>query len=158
MEAKQENKTEETTDNYLKFCLGKEAYEKLKAWLESGVRFEISRSGKEGEVYIINSTAIEKQNLTKAMDEEMIEVKVELFSPFVKFLKEYLSFFGCKKPLEDLLREMIYERTEYLFSELGGFVHGKSYFLNGGDWFWKHPHLSAVSDNEEDEEEQKEDS
>jgi hypothetical protein len=71
--------------------------------------------------------------MAKSMGEEMITVNMELFSPFVDFLKDFLRYFGSKKTLEDLCREMIYEQVGYLYNELHDFAD-KSHFLETKDW------------------------
>ena len=89
------------------------------------------------------------KEVAKVLDGEMIEIKLELFSPFVKFLKDYLDFFGCKKTLETLCMEMIYEQSEILFCDLQSFVDVKRHFLESDSWYWKHPHMSVVSTQDE---------
>jgi hypothetical protein len=99
-------------------------------------------------------TAKEKKNkaFAKAMGGELVELKIEMFSPFVDFLKEYMSFFGAKKTLEDLCREMIYEQAEYLYNELDAFANS-SHYIDREDWTWRFSHMAVVSPPHEDAEE-----
>jgi hypothetical protein len=96
-------------------------------------------------------TEAEKKAMAKVMGGEMITVKVELFQPYVEFMKGYLAFFGSKKSLEDLCREIIYEQTEYLCNELYEFAD-KSHFLETKDWYWKHPYLNGATTEDEETE------
>ncbi len=98
-------------------------------------------------------TAETKKALAKIMGGEMITVNVQLFSPFTKFLEEYLRFFGSKKTLEDLCRDIIYEQTGYLYNELQDFAATDGHFLASADWYWKHPHLSGKNRKKEETEE-----
>ena len=88
----------------------------------------------------------------EVMGGELVEVKLVLFSPFVDFLKEYLRFFGAKKTLEDLGREMVYEQAEYLYNELDAFANS-SHFIDRKDWYWRFSHMAVVSPKDEDAEE-----
>jgi len=92
-----------------------------------------------------------EKTVLKALDGEMVELKVQLYGPFVDFLKEYLSFFGAKKTVVDVCREMIYEQAEFLCSELREFADD-GHFLSDADFSSKFPHMSLVSVKDEEPE------
>jgi hypothetical protein len=96
-------------------------------------------------------TEAEKKDMARIMGGELIELKIELFSPYVDFMKEYLAFFGAKKSLEDLCREIIYEQVGYLYNELHDFAD-KSHFLDSQAWYAKHPYVACTSVPEEETE------
>ena len=83
--------------------------------------------------------------------DRMIIVSVDIFEPFYKFMQEYLLFFGSKKTIEDLCRQMIYGEVECLHQELTGFVKANSHFIEGSDWVEKHMHLAICVDPEPEE-------
>jgi hypothetical protein len=84
---------------------------------------------------------------------EMVTVQVDMFSPFVDFMKDYLAFFGSKKSLEDLCREMIYDDIKNLFNELHGWLGSTVSHVETVDFFSKYSFLGCVSDSKEELEE-----
>lgn len=87
----------------------------------------------------------EKEVAEKALTDNMIGVHVKLYEPFYNFMKEYLAFFGDKKPIEDLCRDMIYSDVNFLYRELKEFASNSTHHIEDGAWFEKHPHLAIVS-------------
>ena len=83
----------------------------------------------------------------------MVTVPVDMFSPFVDFMKDYLAFFGSKKTLEDLCREMIYDDVKNLYNELDGWLESAVSHVETADFFSKYSFLGCVSDSEEELEE-----
>lgn len=88
-----------------------------------------------------------------AKKDEMVTVQVDLFSPFVDFMKDYLAFFGSKKTLEDLCREMIYGDVGNLYNELHGWLETAVSHIETVDFFSKYSFLGCVSTPEEEPEE-----
>jgi hypothetical protein len=91
---------------------------------------------------------------SKVMGGELIEVKVQLFSPFVDFLKEYLAFFGNGKPIEDFCRQMIYEQLGFLHNELTKFADQRNHLLDANVWYWRFSHVACTAPHDEEEQEQ----
>jgi hypothetical protein len=91
----------------------------------------------------------------KEMGGEIIEVKVQLFSPFVDFLKEYLAFFGNEKSIENFCREMIYEQLGFLHNELTKFADQRNHLLDSDKWYWRFGHVACTVPHDEEEQEQK---
>ena len=85
----------------------------------------------------------------------IIPVQVELFEPFVKFGKEYVTFFGSKDSFETFCMKLIYDGINRLHRDLTEFVHDKDspHFIVGSEWFEKHTHLGIVSDQTSEDEE-----
>lgn len=90
----------------------------------------------------------ESKTMTKALEGEMIELKVTVFKPYVEFIKEYLAFFGSKKTIEDVCRQMICDDVKSLYRELKG--AGDDY-IEEGAWFNKHSFIACVSSPNEEE-------
>jgi len=92
----------------------------------------------------------EKKLAEKTLENSIVEVHVKLYEPFYNFLKEYLAFFGSKRPIEDVLRDMIYTEVKCLYAELGGFIKGEH--VEDGAWFNKWPHIAIASSPDDEEE------
>jgi hypothetical protein len=84
---------------------------------------------------------------------EMVTVQMDMFSPFVDFMKDYLAFFGSKKTPEDLCREMIYDDVKNLYGELHGWLESALSHVETTDFFSKYSFLGCVSDSKEEQEE-----
>lgn len=91
-----------------------------------------------------------KKAFRSLSDGEMVTVQVQMFSPFVDFMKDYLAFFGSKKSLEDLCREMIYDDVKNLYNELHGWLETAVSHIETVDFFGKYSFLGCVSDSEEE--------
>jgi len=87
----------------------------------------------------------EKELAEKALTDNRIEVHVTLYEPFYNFMKEYLAFFGDKRTIEQLCRDMIYNDVNYLYQELTGFASESTHHVEEGSLFEKWPHLAITS-------------
>lgn len=94
-----------------------------------------------------------KKTIAKLTGYEMVTVQVDVCSPFVDFMKDYLAFFGSRKTLEDLCRKMIYDDVENLFNELHSWIGTAVSHLETTDFFSKYSFLGCVSDSKEELEE-----
>jgi len=95
----------------------------------------------------------EKQLAEKTLEHNMVDVHVQLYKPFHDFMKEYLTFFGDKKTVEELCRAMIYMSINRLFEELEEFASNRDKLIDKGSWFGRWPHIGCVSFDKYDEEE-----
>jgi post-segregation antitoxin (ccd killing protein) len=93
-----------------------------------------------------------KEAMAKLSGGEMVTVQVDLFSPFVDFMKDYLAYFGSKKTLEDLCREMIYDDVKNLYNELEGWIEDTVSHVEKGALFNKYGFLGCVSVSDPEEE------
>jgi hypothetical protein len=91
-----------------------------------------------------------KEAIAKLSGGEMVIVHVDMFSPFVDFMKDYLAYFGSQKTLEDLCREMIYDDVKNLYNELHGWLEGTVSHVEAVDFFRKYGFLGCVSGSEEE--------
>ena len=97
--------------------------------------------------------------VAKALEKDMVVIKVELCKPFYNFIKEYLAFFGSKRTVEDFVRTAAYDDVCYIYKRMERAIlneySGK--FIEENAWFNKHKHLGCVCSPDPDRpEEQKE--
>lgn len=85
----------------------------------------------------------------------MVVVQVDLFRPFVDFIKDYMSFFGIKQSIGDFYHAMIYQELEDLHNELSEFASDKRHFVDTDVWYWKHHLVADVAFDEEETGEEK---
>jgi hypothetical protein len=90
-------------------------------------------------------TETKKKETAKATSGELITVNVKLSQPFVDFMKEYLRYFGSKETLEDLCREIIYDKIGQLYDDLHAFAGTRGHLLETKNWYWKNSRVSLVS-------------
>ena len=78
------------------------------------------------------------QRLTKC-----ITLEIDVYQPYVDFLKDYLNFFGSTQTVEFLCMKMIYEETNKLYNELMNHISKQKGSLLDSSEFWKkYPYLN----------------
>ncbi len=91
----------------------------------------------------------EKRLAEKALQSEMVEVRVKLYRPFYEFLQQYHAFFTQgTQSLEDLCRDLIYGDVCRLYTELEGFVKEHKH-LDVTDFYQKWHPVAIVAFEEE---------
>ncbi|MCK4478427.1 hypothetical protein KAU88_07885 [Candidatus Bathyarchaeota archaeon] len=96
----------------------------------------------------------EKAIVEKTLDKNMVTVKLTLYKPFYDFIKEYLTFFGSKYPVEDFCRETVYREVQLLHQELQSFISDPNAYRHAEKdcWNnkWMHIAITSTPDNPED--------
>jgi hypothetical protein len=92
----------------------------------------------------------------RAFGGQLHEVQVPVFSPYMEFAVQYCKFFGKKRTIETFFMELIYDGLERLHRDLTEFVqdHDSKHFIDFDEWYEKNPHLSCVSDHDEEEQQE----
>jgi len=93
----------------------------------------------------------EKALAKKTLEHNMIEVRIQLYEPFYKFMKDYLAFFGSKQSIEELGRIMIYQSVQTLYQKLEEFAKDPQNHLEESVCFNKWPHVAMTSFQNEEE-------
>lgn len=149
--------TQQTNDLAIELQLTAEQHGRLKTWLKNKEFVEVA-TGSENQAYLINTLALHRKNHPQekeVMGGEMIDLRISLFSPYVEFLKDYLTFFGSKDQLETLCMKIIYQKAGDLHRELTQFAENKRHLLDGAEWYWKHSHVAMTDDQLEEQEDEK---
>jgi hypothetical protein len=146
----------EQNDPSIEVPLTAEQYAKLRAWIDAKGFIEIVTGTGREKATLINSRQLWRKNHPQEKQVwggEVIELKVPLFSPYVEFLKDYLTFFGSKDQLETLCMKIIYQKAGDLHRELTQFAENKVHLLEGSEWYWKHSHVADTNGQLEDADE-----
>lgn len=82
-----------------------------------------------------------------ATTNDMVPVNTSIDKDTLRFLKEYLAFFGSDMSIEDLARQMIYEEAQYLHGALKEFLSepGVERYVSVGSWITKFKILTEVT-------------
>jgi hypothetical protein len=146
----------EQNDPSIEVPLTPEQYAKLRTWLNAKDNIEIYTHG-ESKATLINERELWQKNHPggkEVLGGEMIQLKITVFSPFLNFIREYLSFFGDKQTLETFAMKAVYDKCNILHSDLTQFAENKMHLLDPDAWYEKHSHLAITSTQPEEETEE----
>lgn len=79
---------------------------------------------------------------------EMLKFEIELYSPFVEYLKDYLAYFGSNKTVETLFMEMIYDKTKELYR-----MQQQQPYIDVKAFFEKYNYLASLANTPDEPEE-----
>ena len=151
---KQDSQTEQV-DPTIDVQLTPEQYAKLRKWIDNHDCVEVFTAS-DNKACLINERELWLKNHPdgkKVLGGEMIQLRITLFSPFVDFIRDYLSFFNDKQTLEIFCMRAVYDKCNTLHSDLTQFAENKTHLLDGKAWFEKHTHVAITSNQPEDEDE-----
>jgi hypothetical protein len=83
-------------ESAIEVSLNPEQFQRLRKWLDENDFIEAVTDGKD-KALLLNETRLWRKNHPGWKQEfggEMVPLRVELFSPFIDFIKQYLAFFG----------------------------------------------------------------
>jgi len=132
--------------------LAPEQYAKLRKWLDNNDTVEVM-TGSGNKACLINERELWLNNHPggeAVLGGKMVQLRIPIFSPFLNFIREYLSFFGDKQTLETFCMKAVYDKCNILHSDLTQFAENKVHLLDPDAWYEKHSHLAITSTQPED--------
>jgi hypothetical protein len=147
--------SEPQPDPHIEIHCAPENYEKLTKWIGDHDFISV-HTGADNKAFLMNERILWQNNHPNAEDNlggHMLQVRVELFSPFADFIRQYLAYFGDKKTLQEFCMEAVYDKVRAIEGDLRDFTRDKKHLVSSMNWYEKFPAMVHGDDSEEEEEE-----
>jgi hypothetical protein len=116
-----------------------EQFTKLRAWLDNHHRIEVGTNDANKSVCLVDQNLVWKDK-EKVLGGEMLQLSIQVFSPFVDFATQYLSFLGDNATVEELVMECFYDRCRAIHADLTAFVRDATHLVAADSWLKKFPY------------------
>jgi hypothetical protein len=150
---KQEKSHVDSGPSAIEVPLTPEQYQKLRAWFDSNDVVEVVTDSSTHGALLLNQSELWDKNHPGAKQEfggKMSPVRVQVFSPFIDFIKQYLAFFGDKSSLEDFCQVAVYDKVRTVHGSLTALARSRKNAVNSAWWFEKWPVMLHECEGDEE--------